>query len=93
MKRAVDHLDIAQLEDANAAALRRIWTSAKGSSPPKTFTARLMRAVLARVALEVAAIAHVLGTFAAVGVIATTEEQHIGHGAGPWGRNDGLEAQ
>lgn len=36
-----------RLEEANAAALRRLWASSKGTKPPKTFTARLMRLVLA----------------------------------------------
>lgn len=38
---------IRQLEDADAATLRQIWTRTKGSAPPRTFTARLMRLALA----------------------------------------------
>lgn len=40
-------MDIRQLEDADAATLRQLWAAAKGSKAPKTFTARLMRLVLA----------------------------------------------
>jgi hypothetical protein len=39
--------DIRPLEEADAAALRQIWLETKGSAPPKTFTARLMRLALA----------------------------------------------
>lgn len=40
-------LDIQQLEDADAATLRRLWAEIKDSKAPKTFTARLMRSALA----------------------------------------------
>ena len=40
-------LDIRQLELADAATLRLLWAAVKGSAPPKTFTARLMRLALA----------------------------------------------
>ncbi len=40
-------LEIRQLEDASAAALRQLWTEVRGVAPPKTFTARLMRLALA----------------------------------------------
>jgi len=36
-----------RLEEADAASLRRLWADRKGSEPPKTFTARLMRLALA----------------------------------------------
>jgi hypothetical protein len=36
-----------RLEEANAATLRQLWASSKGTQPPKTFTARLMRLALA----------------------------------------------
>ncbi len=36
-----------EIEQADAATLRRIWAESKGSTPPKTFTARLMRLALA----------------------------------------------
>jgi len=39
--------DIRALEEADAAALRQIWRETKGTAPPKTFTARLMRLALA----------------------------------------------
>lgn len=39
--------DIRRLEKTDAAALRQIWRETKGSAPPKTFTARLMRVSLA----------------------------------------------
>lgn len=39
------HLE--ELEQSDAATLRRIWAQSKGSTPPKTFTARLMRLALA----------------------------------------------
>ena len=48
MRSAVLPLDICQLEEADAAALRRLWAQSKGAEPPKTFTARLMRLALAR---------------------------------------------
>jgi hypothetical protein len=35
------------LEKADAATLRQLWASSKGTNPPKTFTARLMRLALA----------------------------------------------
>ena len=35
------------LEEADAATLRRFWAETRGSAPPKTFTARLMRLALA----------------------------------------------
>ena len=38
---------IHQLEAANASTLRQLWTEIKGTAPPKTFTARLMRLALA----------------------------------------------
>lgn len=47
MTRGVTGPDIRQLENANAAMLRRAWVKAKGSAPPRTFTARLMRLALA----------------------------------------------
>lgn len=40
-------LDIRLLEEADAAMLRRLWADARGTAPPKTFTARLMRLALA----------------------------------------------
>ena len=36
-----------QLKEANASTLRQLWASSKGTNPPKTFTARLMRLTLA----------------------------------------------
>jgi len=36
-----------RLEAANAATLRRLWATSRGTKPPKTFTARLMRLALA----------------------------------------------
>lgn len=39
--------DLRRLGEANAASLRQIWREARGSAPPKTFTARLMRLSLA----------------------------------------------
>ncbi len=36
-----------ELEEADAATLRRLWVKFKGTKPPKTFTARLMRLTLA----------------------------------------------
>ena len=44
---SVADLDIRRLADADAAKLRQIWQEARGSAPPKTFTARLMRLSLA----------------------------------------------
>ncbi|MGJ5621279.1 DUF2924 domain-containing protein [Sulfitobacter sp. MF3-043] len=38
---------IHQLGEADAATLRRLWAKTKGTNPPKTFTARLMRLALA----------------------------------------------
>ena len=35
------------LEEANAATLRQFWAETRASEPPRTFTARLMRLVLA----------------------------------------------
>ena len=35
-----------QLEEADAATLRRLWATSWGAAPPKTFTARLMRLAL-----------------------------------------------
>lgn len=35
------------LEKADAATLRQLWASSKGTQPPRTFTARLMRLALA----------------------------------------------
>ena len=40
-------LDTQELDRADAAILRKFWTEIKGTTPPKTFTARLMRLVLA----------------------------------------------
>ena len=39
--------DICRLAEADAATLRRLWQETKGTAPPKTFTARLMRLSLA----------------------------------------------
>ena len=39
--------DICRLAEADAATLRRIWQETKGTAPPKTFTARLLRLSLA----------------------------------------------
>ena len=39
--------DLRRLEEADAAALRQIWRENRGTAPPKTFTARLMRLSLA----------------------------------------------
>ncbi len=47
MIRPVAELDLQELEQADAAALRRLWAEIKGAEPPKTFTARLMRLALA----------------------------------------------
>ena len=47
MKECALSLDIPQLEEADAAMLRRLWTEIIGSAPPRTFTARLMRLALA----------------------------------------------
>ena len=47
MKASAFSLDIPQLEETDAATLRRLWTEIKGTNPPKTFTARLMRLALA----------------------------------------------
>ena len=47
MKASAINLDIPQLEEADAARLRQLWTEIKGTAPPKTFTARLMRLALA----------------------------------------------
>ncbi len=47
MKPARVTLDIQQLKEADAATLRRLWVEARDAPPPKTFTARLMRSVLA----------------------------------------------
>jgi len=35
------------LEKADAATLRQLWATSRGTKPPKTFTARLMRLALA----------------------------------------------
>ena len=35
------------LEEADAATLRQFWAETRGSAPPRTFTARLMRLALA----------------------------------------------
>jgi hypothetical protein len=40
-------LTLDALKQADAATLRQIWMEAKGSAPPRTFTARLMRLALA----------------------------------------------
>ncbi|WP_120502832.1 DUF2924 domain-containing protein [Sulfitobacter mediterraneus] len=47
MTRVAAQLDMVQLEEADAAALRRVWTTLRGKEPPRTFTARLMRLALA----------------------------------------------
>ncbi len=47
MKSVANSTGTLQLEDAEAAALRRLWIEAKDSAPPRTFTARLMRLALA----------------------------------------------
>lgn len=47
MTRATAQLDMVHLERADAATLRRLWTTYRGTEPPKTFTARLMRLALA----------------------------------------------
>ena len=47
MRRAGTRLDIRQLVSSDAAGLRQIWTEVKGSPPPRTFSARLMRLALA----------------------------------------------
>ena len=39
--------DICRLAESDAATLRQIWQETKGTAPPKTFTARLMRLSLA----------------------------------------------
>lgn len=38
---------IYRLQEVDAATLRRLWTEVRGTAPPKTFTARLMRLALA----------------------------------------------
>lgn len=47
MTRSLATLSLQELEQADAAALRQLWAETKGSEPPKTFTARLMRLALA----------------------------------------------
>ncbi len=47
MKECALGLDLPQLEETDAATLRQLWTEIKGTAPPKTFTARLMRLALA----------------------------------------------
>jgi hypothetical protein len=47
MKEFALSLDLPQLEETDAAPLRLLWAEVKGSAPPKTFTARLMRLALA----------------------------------------------
>lgn len=47
MTSTVTTLDICQLAEVDAATLRQIWQEARGTAPPKTFTARLMRLSLA----------------------------------------------
>ena len=47
MKECALSLDIPQLEEADAAMLRRLWMEDKGTAPPRTFTARLVRLALA----------------------------------------------
>jgi|TARA_R110002049_G_scaffold160202_1_gene325221 hypothetical protein len=47
MTRATAQLDMVHLERADAATLRRLWATYRGTEPPKTFTARLMRLALA----------------------------------------------
>ena len=46
MKVSAITLDIPQLEVADAARLRQLWMEDKGTAPPRTFTARLMRVAL-----------------------------------------------
>ena len=40
-------IKLQRLEEANAATLRQFWAETRGSEPPRTFTARLMRLALA----------------------------------------------
>ena len=47
MTPGVTALNLQELDQADAAILRRLWTEARGTAPPKTFTARLMRLALA----------------------------------------------
>ncbi len=47
MKECALSLDLPQLEETDAATLRQLWTEIKGTAPPRTFTARLMRLALA----------------------------------------------
>lgn len=47
MRSVVNALNIRQLESADAATLRQLWMENKGTAPPRTFTARLMRLALA----------------------------------------------
>ena len=39
--------EICRLADADAASLLQIWKETRGTAPPNTFTARLMRLTLA----------------------------------------------
>jgi hypothetical protein len=47
MRSATIGVRLRQLENADAATLRRLWVEVKGTAPPKTFTARLMRLAFA----------------------------------------------
>lgn len=47
MRSATIGVSLRQLENADAATLRRLWVEVKGAAPPKTFTARLMKLALA----------------------------------------------
>ncbi|SLN61819.1 hypothetical protein ROA7450_03220 [Roseovarius albus] len=47
MSPIVETIECSQLENADAATLRWLWAEIKGSDPPRTFTARLMRLALA----------------------------------------------
>lgn len=47
MKVDVSGLKLEAVEQSDAATLRRLWSDTKGTAPPQTFTARLMRLALA----------------------------------------------
>ena len=47
MTSIVNAPDLSRLSEADAATLRQIWQATKGTAPPRTFTARLMRLSLA----------------------------------------------
>ncbi|WP_347832627.1 DUF2924 domain-containing protein [uncultured Planktomarina sp.] len=47
MTSIVNAPDLSRLSEADAATLRQIWQVTKGTAPPRTFTARLMRLSLA----------------------------------------------